>query len=403
MSPMNTRVIFAAALLVCTATSTAASSADATDATAATATTDAIKATDATDDGNRKFSIAVMDLTVGRGVDRELVEAVGGALTQALEALGVFEAISTGEIRQMIRVEAMKQSVADCGTMSCMAEIAGALGAQFTVFGSLLKVDDIFLLQLRLIDTVRARAINRVQREYTGGPAGLFDGARDAIKMLVRDLLALKSGNLHLVVSEVGASVKVDGVIIGVSPIDSFQISGGLHTIAVEKEDFVRFTKDVEIKEKQTAQLVVHLQPSEDYKTNYVASANRMRALAWSGIGLGGAGIIASVAMAAYSGSATAGLNADIRTYNQTNNQQTSQAYAALQGRAGDLRAINAVTWIVGVIGVGALATGILAYLYGDSPDHFDTSATVSTGVEALSIGPLVTPHGFAATVEGRF
>lgn len=350
-----------------------------------------------------KFSIAVMEITAGKGVDRDLAKALGTGLSQELEGFGVFEAISIAEISQLLAAEKMKDALG-CDTVTCMVELAGAIGARYSVFGSLLKLDDAFLLQLQLVDTERARSVNRVRREYRGGPAGLFDVARGAVKMLVRDLLALKSGSLDVSISEVGASVILDGVIIGVTPLEPIQVGGGWHTLAIEKEGFVRFTKDVEVQEKRTRSLEVRLSPSEDYKRAYLEDANRWRAVAWSGVIVGGLGVIASAAMTVHSTQQRNKLNADIADYNAELQQQTPTNAKAMESRKSNLDGITAGAWVAGGVGVAALTTGIIAFLVGEDPNHFDAEITVDVGERtgaAVSVRPLIGPNGFS--IQGEF
>lgn len=133
-----------------------------------------------------------------------------------------------------------------------------------------------------------ARTLARSQRELTGGPTELIELANGVLKTLVRDLLAQRSGTLDVTVSESAATVSLDGVIVGATPLSPLLAPGGYHTITVEKEGFVRFTRDVEVRQDEVSSVNVRLQPSAQYKKEYLERAWTWRIGAWSA--LGGAG-----------------------------------------------------------------------------------------------------------------
>ena len=190
----------------------------------------------------------------------------------------------------MLAVEQMKQSMG-CDDVSCLAEIGGALGVDYIVSGSILMLGDAYVTQLQLMNIRQGRADGRVSREYSGGPKGLFDDVRVATKVLVRDILAQRSGTLKLMVSEEGATVKIDGVIVGTSPMPPFQLAGGFHTVSVEKAGFILATQDVEIQASRERAAQMTLLPSEDVSRAYKDHAMCWRRMAWVGVGTGGAGV----------------------------------------------------------------------------------------------------------------
>lgn len=324
----------------------------------------------AKDKSNEKISIAVMDLAVGTGVSEELGGAITRTLTNDLEAMGLFQAVSTEEIRQMMELEAEK-AVIGCDTAGCLAEIADALGAEYTVFGSALSLEGTYILQLQLVRAAEARTVAREQREVTGTPAQLLDEARGALKVLVRDVLALRSGTLDLSSHEDAATVKIDGVIVGVTPLPPVQLPGGYHTIALEKEGFVRFTRDVQVEQDETTRLDVVLQPSAAYKEAYLQRAWTWRILAWSGLAAGAVTLAASGGLAAWSVFSTFQLNGAISAYNADPALQTSTRYDELKAGASFLLLGELLAAGLAVVGLALGGAGGVAYLIGDDPWHF--------------------------------
>jgi TolB-like protein len=318
-----------------------------------------------------KFQVAVMDLERGRGIDEELGQAITQSMARELEAMGVFTAISNEDIRQMMKLEEQK-TLMGCDTASCLSEIASALGAEYTVFGSLVLLGDSYLIQLQLVQTDEARTLGRTQRELQGSATELIDVAKGALKSLVRDLLAQRSGTLDLAVTEADATVLLDGVIVGATPLPPLLASGGFHTVTVEKKGFVRFTRDIEVRQDEVSTVQVRLQPSAQYKEEYLERAWTWRIAAWSGLGLAGGTALLSAGAFSWAALSTLDLNEDIVSYNADATQQTTENYNGLKTRSATLLAVEVVGGTLALTAAGLAATGVAAWLIGEDPYHFD-------------------------------
>lgn len=90
-------------------------------------------------------------------------EAIGDVLLAALvEAMAEreIEVISSADLKQLADLEADRQATG-CDTTSCLAEIAGAMGARYVVFGALTSVDDLKVANLSLFDAEQAKPVGR--------------------------------------------------------------------------------------------------------------------------------------------------------------------------------------------------------------------------------------------------
>src|SRR5688572_22792791 len=85
-------------------------------------------------------SVAVMPLT-GAGVDAATLRALDPLLVYAIADLGPYKVVSPAEIDAQIGRERM-QEAAGCGpeSVSCAAEIAGALGTRLLLHAQLTRV-----------------------------------------------------------------------------------------------------------------------------------------------------------------------------------------------------------------------------------------------------------------------
>lgn len=104
--------------------------------------------------------VVVLNLETSGGVESSDAELVAGLVSKALTRGEHLEVVSADDIRRLADLEAQKQALG-CDQSSCLAEIAGALGARYVVFGRMGKLGDVLLVQLNLFDAEEARAIAR--------------------------------------------------------------------------------------------------------------------------------------------------------------------------------------------------------------------------------------------------
>ncbi len=103
------------------------------------------------------------------------------------------------DLQSLITLEQQKQLM-ECSASSCMAEIGGAMGAQFVVVSSVGKGSS-FLLAATLVDTRTAQTVNSVTESVPGVDEGALP---QAIPRVVYRLLQ-KGGLLRPGVADPGA------------------------------------------------------------------------------------------------------------------------------------------------------------------------------------------------------
>ena len=91
-------------------------------------------------------------------------QAVATVVAVELQKLGPFDVITARDVEKMIELEGEKQAVG-CADDSCLAELAGAMGAGLVVFGELTKIGGLRIVQLNLFDSAAAKSIARVSVE----------------------------------------------------------------------------------------------------------------------------------------------------------------------------------------------------------------------------------------------
>lgn len=230
--------------------------------------------------GQQKTSIAVMDLA-GRGVD----EAAAGALTtevsNTLASLRVFRVITREDIKRMVQLEQTRQACTGEVDAQCMAEIGGALGVDFLIYGEAAKIADTYSLSLVLLDIGKAEATNRINKKITE-TRKLLEDTDLATKLLIQPLLESKKGFLVLDIREKGAKVSVDGRTVGVSPLAGrIELPMGAHEVSVEKTGFLTYARTIDVPPNQATVEPIALMPSQEFINDYQSSAATTRTFAW--------------------------------------------------------------------------------------------------------------------------
>ncbi len=133
----------------------------------------------------------MLDLEAGDGVRRERAQAFTDVVTGEVGALSPCSVLSRSDVRGVLSFEAEKQLLG-CTQESCLAELAGALGADLLVTGSLSKIEASMLLSLRVTDLKSLK----VTRRATDSFAGEDDDAIAFVAWLTRKLMSDDVGKI---------------------------------------------------------------------------------------------------------------------------------------------------------------------------------------------------------------
>jgi hypothetical protein len=133
-------------------------------------------------------SLVLMDLRANH-VDPSTVLTIQSLVTVQLDRYPSLKVIAGEDVRQMLDLEAQKQAMGCDDEGSCLAEIAGALGAELVVTGEIGRLDDNLILTLNLFDASKKEAINRsVVR--ADGLATMSSGLEKGVAVLVKPVVS---------------------------------------------------------------------------------------------------------------------------------------------------------------------------------------------------------------------
>ncbi len=134
--------------------------------------------------------IALPALPARAAVDKNSAALVTELVTTSLDKEQRFEVLSSSDVRRQLEIEANKATLGcDADSSSCLAEIAGAMGAQLVVYGKLGTLDDVVILTLNLFDSAQAKAVGRVALKEKSLSA-LSDRVDGGVKELIAPFTA---------------------------------------------------------------------------------------------------------------------------------------------------------------------------------------------------------------------
>jgi TolB-like protein len=127
--------------------------------------------------------LLVLD-AVGTDIDQSLLTTTTELLTVELSRRSELEVLSGADIRRMIALEAERVSVGCDLDASCLAEVAGALGARYVVSSTVGRLATLTVITLSLFDASEGRAVSREVVEVTSPellPSLLRQGAANLV------------------------------------------------------------------------------------------------------------------------------------------------------------------------------------------------------------------------------
>ncbi|MBL90364.1 MAG: hypothetical protein CMH56_00940 [Myxococcales bacterium] len=105
--------------------------------------------------------VLLMDLK-NNGLDENLVKTINSLLTVNMTTFSEFNVMSGNDVKQLVALEMEKQNMGCTDDGSCLAEIAGAMGATLVIFGDAGKIGNVMLINLSLFNAELGRSMSRV-------------------------------------------------------------------------------------------------------------------------------------------------------------------------------------------------------------------------------------------------
>ncbi|MFL5321300.1 MAG: hypothetical protein ACJ790_16695 [Myxococcaceae bacterium] len=112
-----------------------------------------------------KPRLPIVELTVSGGADPSAASVLTESIATEVNNRGFFSPITPKDIQTLIGLERQK-SLVGCSESSgsCLAELAGAMGARYVLSGSLGKLGEAYQLNLQMLDSEKAQTVGRSTR-----------------------------------------------------------------------------------------------------------------------------------------------------------------------------------------------------------------------------------------------
>lgn len=357
--------------------------------------------------------VAVSDFQAPAGQEA-LGVMLSGIVGHELERLELFRVTTSEQVRGLLSLDRQRALLGcdeDCGSSAQNA--ASMLGVDLLVTGRLTKLGaatgkaGLLTLDLTLLD---ARSGARLNGAMVQAPSEseIVGKVPETVVSLVGKVLAGKQGFLAVQSSEAGASVKIDNVVVGTTPLDGrLTLAGGPHLLRLEKDSFVATQKQVRITPDQTTTESVTMVPSPDFIQAYESREGRFRLGTWVAGGVAVAGLAGFVVMQMQADQLYTGSTAKPGfTYYQRqllagteagpNGEDYRAAAAKLKTQ---VETAQTISYVAGGLGLAAGIAGVSFAIISDDPGKYrQYRAATATKVSAW-----VAPTGNGLLLGGAF
>lgn len=214
-----------------------------------------------------------------KGASPVEVAVVATAVANGARDLDTFEVMTANDVRTMLGVERQRQLM---GNATESANLAESMGARYVISSTATKAGAGLEVDLRLLDTASGKVLSQKKSDPLAKPADVSPAVQGLTQELLGVLLANEQGSVLVRASEEGAEVRVDGKLLGSTPMSApLNLARGRHRLEVAKDGFITTFRPIEIRHNQTSVEDVRLVPSPDYISAYEARNKRMRIGAW--------------------------------------------------------------------------------------------------------------------------
>ncbi len=194
------------------------------------------------------------------GIEPELVTRLEALFRSELDRLAVTPIPARRETER-----AAGAKLADCtGQDKCLADIGRKLGVEVMVSGSVAAIGDSYILDIKAVDVASVTQLRRIATEpLRGSPDELIESVRvAAYRLLAPEHL---HGSIAVLSDIVGASIKLDGKLVGKTPLLAplRDIPLGVHELRLEAPDMEPFVEPVDVRFQKTSRVLVNLIPLE--------------------------------------------------------------------------------------------------------------------------------------------
>lgn len=214
-------------------------------------------------------SLIVFNIGAEEGVTKGKANMLTEILIDEITKLNKFKVMGQKDLDSMFFWEQNKQ-LKNCTDSSCLSEIAGAMGAEYYVEGSVGQMGDRYIIALKLINAHKVIVVNRLIKKVYKSDNALVDEMPKIVKELfdpkklklefeeVQGEVSFTSG-LDIVSEPGGAKITFDNQYKGVTPLKLEKLKNGRHIIVAKRDGFKDEVVTVSLNKDEIKPLMIKL------------------------------------------------------------------------------------------------------------------------------------------------
>jgi len=208
-------------------------------------------------------TIAVLELEA-KGISKVEASVLTDRLRSELVNASEYVVVDRKNMEQIL--EEHRFQLSGCTSNQCAIEVGRILGVQYMLTGSIGKLDDIYTIQLQILDVESSEIVQSATYDHEGDLEVLLQtGIQTALNRVLgvdkipEKISSIGTGVLELSVRPESAQILIDGLEYGISSIQHLEMLKGQHTVEVRLSNHYEFSKEILIQESSTLLLSVEL------------------------------------------------------------------------------------------------------------------------------------------------
>jgi thiol-disulfide isomerase/thioredoxin len=211
-----------------------------------------------------KLAVSILDFT-GEDVSDKLLRACYQKLETSLIESNQYTVIAKNQ-RDEILEEQKIQNSGICDE-DCAVEIGQLIGAEYLMLGNIIGFPDLYQVNIKIINIEKGDVVQKVTKEIQGNLSDLLNGMAESSREITRrivsgggqiipqqsgmEIVQKKYGSIIIESTPSGATVLIDNVKKGSTPLELKNIEVGTRKLKLIKSGYVTISKGVIINEKK--------------------------------------------------------------------------------------------------------------------------------------------------------
>lgn len=142
-----------------------------------------------------------------QGVDADTTRTIDGLIAVELSKVPELSVMSNADVKEIVGLEAQKgQLGCDSEDGSCLAEMAGAMGAEHVIFGQVGRLDRLLVINLNLYEARSARVVKRLTVQ-TENVSTVPTALQQPLRELIAPILGVQAPAAEVAANEQGGGI----------------------------------------------------------------------------------------------------------------------------------------------------------------------------------------------------